>query len=327
MRRYKIDLITPSPLIAPQANPLNFPVPGKIRLIAGLALDDFEPVGDLRKSFHGKEWVNGLLPQNAPLYRQPFYTYSDANPPPLGTGLLVATTFEIVENTKYNGRYTTFTQTALSDSKASVFVNGKTEINVLEAIMDLPGDPALSEGYVTNISTYVLGVAGEPGNVLLERENNDGRVIELHGRLTSGWGEVNLQNFINLGQSFAGDIPPLGPFMGTIWYDTSTDALGFTNTVKVKVTSGPGNSPSDWRYVNGPVFGIPYRHTQPIPASTWTITHNKNVPAPFVIEASFFVDIGAGIHKPIIPQDVTYVSANQMTVTFTNNETGIVLIR
>lgn len=298
MRRLDILNITPS------TNPA---VPATIEI--GL---------DYTSIFHGKEWIdeNGL--------RYPYYTYdTDTNTatpsPPTGTTLLVATTFDIIENSKYSGRYTVYTKPDSAGLASSVYNSGSgnTIIRVNEAMPAGTGSE-LTDGYITHISTYLLTITGESNLVLLEQQGNDDRPIELVGRLSVGWGEVVMQNLLRQAQSFAGPSAPTNPFQGQLWYDT------INGTLKIKQTALNNN---DWIETNSAFFGgAPYRHTQSVGNTTWTINHNLGLASPYHATVDFFVNTVNGV-KPILPLDVTFVSANQLTATFSNAETGYAVVR
>lgn len=273
---------------------------------------------DYTSIFHGKEWIdaNGL--------RSPYYTYdTDTNTatpsPPAGTTLLVATTFDIVENTKYAGRYTVYTKPTGAGLASSSYSSGtgNTTIRVNEA-MPAGSGTELTDGYITHISTYLLTITGESNLVLLEQQSNDDRPIELVGRLSAGWGEIMMQNLLRQAQSFAGPAAPSNPFQGQLWFDTLNGVL------KIKPTALANN---DWTVVNSAFFGgAPYRHTQAAGSNTWTITHNLGLSSPYHATVDFFVNTANGV-KPILPLDVTFVSANQLTATFSNAETGYAVVR
>ena len=277
---------------------------------------------DYTQIFHGKEWIDGGGT------RFPYWTYDAtgllAPVPPVGTGLLIATTFEIVENPTYRGTYTVYTKVNPLDFDPSTFTGLDTVIRVMET-MEV-GLVDLTVGYITNISTYLFTVTGESNWLLLERQNDDDRTIELGGRQISGWGEIVLQNMLRMTQCFAGPTAPTtantgqAPFLGQLWWNT------ITNTMMVKPTAADVD---DWIVLNSTFIGSPgltYRHTQGVASTTWTITHNLGVAAPFHAEASFWVDV-LGQPKPILPLDVTYNSTNQLTVTFSSAETGYAIIR
>lgn len=297
MRRLDILNITPS------SNPA---VPSTIQV--GL---------DYTAIFHGKEWIdtNGL--------RSPYYTYDNDSgtgtpPPPTGTTLLVATTFDIVENAKYNGRYTVYTKPNSGGFSPSEYDSGlgRTTIRVNEA-MPAGAGAELTDGYVTHISTYLLTITGESNLVVLEQTDKSDRPIEVVGRLSTGWGEVVMQNMLRQAQSFAGTVAPTNPFQGQLWFDTLNGLL------KIKPTALNNN---DWTVVNASFFGTSYRHTQSVSALTWTVNHNLGLTAPYHASCDFFVDTVNGV-KPILPTDVTFVNGNQLTVTFSNAETGYVVVR
>lgn len=276
----------------------------------------FEVGLDFTQLFHGQEWIDGSEA------RTPYYSYDNdpltgAPQPPLGTGVLLATTFEVVENAngKFNGRYTVYTKPSAGGLNSSE-LNGasNTVIRVNEAMPAGTGTE-LTTGFITNISTYLLSVTGEASILLLEQQNRQTRPVELMGHRSSGWGEVLFQNLLRQAQSFAGPSAPTNPFLGQLWYDTSTSLL------KIRDTSG-------FNVVNTAFFGgAPYRHTQSTAAMVWTVPHGLGLNAPFICTFDFFVDTGGGVFKPILPSDVTFTDANSLTATFTNSFSGYAIIR
>lgn len=278
---------------------------------------------DQTASFHGKEWIDGAGT------RYPFYTYDTIPPPPIGTGILLATTFEVVDNPLFNGRYTVFTKaTAGGLASSEVDGGGDTVIRVNEAMgtptpAELVLHPgALTSGRITAITTFVLSVFGESPMVVLEQQNIQTRPVEFTGHRTSGWGEVLFQNMINNAQNYAGATAPANPFIGQLWYDTMNDLL------MIRQFAG-------WVIVNSSYYGKPpfyfEQNTLPIespPGSfIWTVTHNLGLAAPYVCSASFFVDVGGGTYKSILPSDITYVNPNTLTATFSVGYTGRAIIR
>ena len=248
----------------------------------------------------------------------------DGNPREVPGGsyqLVEATTFRVVANPSYNGRYTVYTQRGItSDSinPSSVFQDGVTTVKVNENIL-APKDPSHSEntGYITSVSTYQLLVEGESPLAISPGSIVEGRPIEVVGHNFAGWGEVIQQNMVRLAQNHAGETPPSSPFLGQTWYDTSS------SPAVMKVWDGEA-----WGIANS-VFFAPktsFKHQQAEATKTWVITHGLEVEPPFVVHASFFVVTDGGV-KPIIPQDVSYVSGNQLTVTFSTSYTGFALIR
>ena len=64
-----------------------------------------------------------------------------------------------------------------------------------------------------------------------------------------------------------------------------------------------------------------FTHTQAVPASVWSITHNlQNYPI-----VDVYVDVGGTIEK-IIPMSVTYVTANACEVEFSAPVAGFATI-
>ena len=275
------------------------------------------PSGDWTGVFKGK------------FYRDPAgltQTFYNANgtlrTPPAGYQLISATTFTIIENPSYNGRYTVYTQEGTTNdpsNPSSTFGGGLTTVRVNEPIGAPQNASHLTNtGFVTNVSTYYLLVANEspiivPSGVILEN-----RPVEFVGRNYSGWGELIHQNLIELAQHYSGATAPTNPFLGQIWYDTTSAPF------LAKIYDG-----SAWSVLNSTFFAPAnsFRHTQATAATTWTVNHNLNASSPFIVHATFFVDTGGGVIKPILPQDMTYVSANQLTVTFSTTYSGYALIR
>jgi hypothetical protein len=277
----------------------------------------FEIGLDFTQLFHGQEWIDGLG------VRSPFYTY-DTDPgtgtpaPPFGTDLLLATTFEIVENAngKYDGRYTVYTKLTVGGLNPSeINGGGNTIIRVNEAMSVTGVGTELTTGFITNISTYLFAVTGEAPILVLEQQNKQDRPVELLGNRSHGWGEVLFQNLLRQAQSFAAPTAPVNPFLGQLWYDTTTGLL------KIK-------GPTAFAVANSEFFGTPFKHTQTVLASTWNVTHNLALTSPgnsCSIDA--FVDFGGGVYKPLLPNDVTFINANQLTISFPSAFIGYAIIR
>lgn len=265
------------------------------------------PSGDWTSVFRGKYYrdsVGNTLE---------FYTSATT---PAGYSLIEATTFSVVDNPSYSGRYTVYTQPSAGGLASSTFGSGQTTVRVNEPL-GTPGSPAdLTAGYITNVSTYYLVRVGDTAIVVPPGVDLTSLPLELVGRGFSGWGEVFQQNLLRAVQNFAGGSAPSNPLVGQNWLNT-TDGIE-------RVWNGTA-----WTVVNSAAFApaSSFRHVQTSAAATWTISHNLNTPSPFLVNASFFVDTGGGVYKPILPSDVTYVDANTITVTFTVSHTGYALIR
>lgn len=267
-------------------------------------------LADFTAIFHGKGWVDSsdvVTPHH--------------QPQPSGTRLLAATTFEIVGNPDgLNGRYTVYTPGFVGDYPSSEF-NAGTKVYVNEVL--LLGDHTYvgngDGGYVENISTYLLTIFGEPDTLVYEGSHKEGRPIELVGRLASGWGEVLLQNSVNISQCFASPAAPTDPFQGQLWFNTLDSVLMVYHL-------------GSWSVVNESFFGKPpvkvaFTTTGTPGSYTATITHNLGLDTPYIATTSFFVDIGGGVYKPIIPSDITFVNADSLIVTFSNPYSGYVVVR
>lgn len=274
-------------------------VPGLVTLSSSL--------GDLTENFQGhfyRNSIGGIFP-------------GFTSPAPVGYTLIEATTFTIVNNSSYNGQYTVYSPTSVSDlNTSSAVVSGMTSISVNEII----GPPTtvgddVGVGEVTNVSTYRILVAGESPIVIPPTVIVTGRPLDLIGRDGSPWGESYSQNFIDLAQNFAGASAPASPYLGQTWYDDSANLLKL-NTAGgwVPIASGvPGSN-------------VTYRFTQASASNTWTIVHGLNLPAPFVGLIQVFVNTGS-TYKMMIPSDITFQDANTIIVTFTNPQSGVALLR
>jgi len=258
-----------------------------------------EVSGDFSQVFQGKFYRNSAGTDF------PSYT----TPAPEDSTLVKATTFEIVENSTYSGRYTVFTAT--TDLASSTFEEGSTTILVNEAIQTVDG-ASLTDGYITNISTYLLDL-GNMQVIVPPTVDIVDYPIEFMGRDSAGWGEAFTQNFVDVARNFANPIAPVNAFVGMEWYN-NTDK-------QVRVWDG-----SAWSLLNQASYGTTYRHVQAEVNATWTVSHSLGLAAPYIAFVEFFVDRGNG-PKLIIPSDVTFDSANQLTVTFSNPEKGWVLVR
>jgi len=278
----------------------------KVNATTGGIPGSIEVANDYTQIFQGKFYRNPLTGEVLPSYTAPA---------PAGYTLIKATTFDIVENAKYGGRYTVYTPVSASDRTSSSLQAGLTQINVNETVPSLgANDPAtlISDGYITNISTYLL-YTGTGTIVVPPAVNITTYPIELMGRDSSGWGEAFTQNFVNLARNFANPTAPGSPFVGQTWYDTDDE--------QVRVWNG-----TSWELVNKASFGVTFRHTQGTAATTWTVNHGLALAAPYIAFCQFYVDRGDG-PQIIIPSDVEFVTGNQLRVTFSNPEIGYVLVR
>lgn len=268
--------------------------------------------GDLVSSFQGKFFREDAPPHGT----LPGYTVS----PPVGYTQIRATTFTIEENESYAGRYTVYTPIDALDegvNPSSSFDGLNTLIRVNE-IIGPPvniGDES-GVGIVTNISTYVIALADDAGAVtelvIPPAVSPSDLPIELIGRFGSPWGEGYTQNFVDLAQNFARG-EPADPILGQTWYDHANGLF--------KLRGLGGN----WVTI-GSAVPTSYRHEQVSSDDTWVITHGLNLAAPYIAFVQFFV-LDAGVYKLISPLDLTFDTANQLTVTFSVPRTGFALIR
>lgn len=266
--------------------------------------------GNLVSSFQGKFFRQDSSPNTvAPLYSSPTT--------PVGYSLIAATTFDVVGNPSYNGRYTVYTPiSAVDSSPSSLFSGGNTEILVNEVVgAPATAGDALAVGSITNISTYVIAIEGEASLVVPPTVLLGDRPIAIIGRNGTPWAESYTQNFVKLAQNFAGPAP-VNPYLGQTWYDVAT------NTFNLRTSGG-------WTAIASGISGsnTTFRFTQAASATSWVVAHNLGLASPFVALVQIFVDVGGGVHKMIMPSDMTFDNANQLTITFTTAQNGIVLVR
>ena len=268
--------------------------------------------GDLVSSFQGRFFREDAPPHGT----LPGYTVS----PPMGYTQIRATTFNLEDNESYAGRYTVYTPIDAPDAAlnpSSSFDGINTVIRVNEVIgppLNIGDDGAV--GTITNISTYVIEIADDAGVVqdlvIPPAVMPDALPVELIGRFGSPWGEGYTQNFVDLAQNFARG-EPADPILGQTWYDHANGEF------KLRALGG------SWVTI-GSAVPTSYRHEQVSSDDTWVITHGLNLAAPYIAFVQFFV-LDAGVYKLISPLDLTFDTANQLTVTFSVPRTGFALIR
>ena len=267
--------------------------------------------GDLVSSFQGKFYRQNVSPHLV----DPFYSSPTT---PSGYTLITATTFDVIDNPSYDGRYTVYTPTSVSDAnQSSVLSVGNTEVLVNENVgVPILAGHSVTTGSVTNISTYVIAIQGEASLVVPPTILMFDRPMDIIGRNGAPWAESYTQNFVKLAQNFAGPLAPINPYLGQTWYDDAT------NTLNLRTTAG-------WSAIASGVSGsnTTFRYSQNSATTTWVITHSLGLAAPFIAFVQIFVDVGGGVFKMIMPADMSFDSANKLTITFTSPQKGVVLIR
>lgn len=239
-------------------------------------------------------------------------------PAPSGNYVLISTTsFEIVGNPIYSGKYTVYSPVSNTDRPPSIYNAGKTTINTNETVPDTtPSDPpnAKTAGYVRNFSTYVISISPDRNLIIPPMtQNTDSTSLDFLGRGIVGWGEPFAQNFMDLMQTFAGNTPPASPVPGQQFFSLSEQ--------RHKIFNG-----QTWEIPNLKVFGVTYRHTQSTASDTWTVNHGLELSAPYIGFWSAFVNRDGKV-RPITPSSVEFINADRCVVKFTKPETGYFLIR
>lgn len=233
------------------------------------------------------------------------------NPTGDWTNLFVpGTTFDVIGKTTKRLVFSVKIPDGWND-KSATFKDGKTTVKVSQFVKDITDEQLV----VTNVSTFCLVANGRDNIVIEPGKENSSTPLALFGYDTPGWGEMMLQNFVDITQCFSSSFAPYQPLVGMLWNDTGNSAL--------KTWDG-----SKWKVVNEHLFAPAnsFKHEQNNEQFSWTIKHNLGVDTPYLVSASFFVNTKEGV-KPILPSDVEYVDANTITVSFSSSYTGYALIR
>jgi hypothetical protein len=89
------------------------------------------------------------------------------------------------------------------------------------------------------------------------------------------------------------------------WFNQDVTTTGEPTFASVNVTDG--------FYINGEPFTNAFLHEQTVPSNLWIITHNKNTyPSVTIIDSL----------DEIVFADIEYISPDQLTISFTSEETG-----
>lgn len=203
--------------------------------------------------------------------------------------------FDIRGSTGNNARYKV---------SSSIFVGGKTEITIVGTLPSLVAD-----GYVTNTTSYVLhGTDWSNAFFLHPTQKNDyvNTSLKFSGRNNSNWGEDIQQNLLYLLDNFSNTTEPPNKVRGQIWFDKNID--------KLKVYDG-----SIWHTLTSSVStSTKYTHTQASASATWNINHSLGT-----IDLVYSVYVQVGINLvPIIPDNMTFVDANNITISFSSAQSG-----
>lgn len=219
-----------------------------------------------------------------------------------GPGALPATTFIVDGSTGNDGQYT-------CDVDA-VFTGPNTEITVAQTIVD-----ATADGDITNTSAYYIDRFGTDPDIVVRATDTNitDSDLTLLGRINFNFGEDHYNNLVKVMQSFANPTAPANPSVGQLWCDTTAP---FPASSNLKIWNGIG-----WLSVGltAPSGFFSYVHVEAVAATTWNVNHNFNLGGPHFCDLNFnvYVDTGGSVFKPILPADVTFVDADNLTITFT----------
>ena len=270
-------------------------------------LGAIDVVGDFTKIFQGRFYLNDVGDRKQ--------IYESATTP-LGYEVVIATTFSIIGNAKYSGTYTVHTpiDSSLNESPSN-FHNGKTTIRVNEPIGRGVNTSDSSDGYITNISTYLIKLNDREIALPPRQPFENTFDIKLYGKDTPNWGEGYAQNFASLLTNFSGILPPPLPEDGQFWFDK--------NSKKIKIWFD--EKWNDMSISNGGNSSI-FKYSQEDAKKDWVISHPLQTEAPYICLVQVYVDRGVGAQQ-IMPSKITYDNENQITITFSKAEKGWALLQ
>lgn len=159
------------------------------------------PSNDWTPVFQGRFYRDPAAPANLekPATWGPYRQWEYEGPAPSGWKLISATSFSLIENGDFDGRYTVYTPTNNLEW-SSEFSGGFTTVRVEQPLTTLNPTPNTTTGAITNISTYYIltPVAGFNGYFIVPSEStvNVGG-YDFIGYRSFGWGEVIQQNYHN----------------------------------------------------------------------------------------------------------------------------------
>lgn len=190
-----------------------------------------------------------------------------------------------------NGRYKVL---------SAAFISSKTEITIVGTI---PNISPTTLGQVTNTTSYVFHGTDWSNAFFLHPTQSNNYVntsLKFSGRNNANWGEDIQQNLLYLLDNFSNTTEPPNKVRGQIWFDK--------NINKLKVYDG-----STWLVLTSSVApSTKYTHTQGSASATWNINHSLGTTD---LVYSVYVQVGPNM-VPIIPNDIAFVDANNITITF-----------
>jgi hypothetical protein len=205
----------------------------------------------------------------------------------------------------FAGRYTAQSATYISAQNATEITIAPTSVvNLANGTYTPTGGAVVTLDY---ISTYDLG-----GEYIYPSQTVSNHGLTFVGKGALTWGEVYAKNFKSLASNFAGAAAPANPFTGQMWFNTSSGQL--------KIWDG-----TEWDTMYT-VDAASYPYHTFTSSTTWVVNHGLELPAPYIAVVSCFVD-EAGSTKAILPADIAFNGANQLTVTFTQPRSGYVIVR
>lgn len=147
-------------------------------------------------------------------FRQELYV----GPAPSGWQTIEATSFDVVDNPTFNGRYTVHTPLNNTES-SSLFSASQTTVRVVQDLPNPgPSHPDLTAGFITNVTTYYINtnLPGFGGYFLIPPETSvTVNGSEYVGYRSAGWGEAIQQTVHRVVSSVSATISITTP--STTW--------------------------------------------------------------------------------------------------------------
>lgn len=261
------------------------------------------------------DWVNAFTGQ--------FFLNEETNTPypiyeeqPANTVKVPATTFQLIDNNSFFGRYSVRSPKNDNLGELDRFLDsdGNTVIRVNEFIKPLrasENDANLFVGKIIHISTYIIQTA-DFTQYIYPKTVSKVLHLDLPGRGYENWGEIYTQNLVNMMYNSASLEEPDRKNTGQFWFDLNTNQL--------KVWAN-GN----WIITTPPSAATSFLFEQTTASTTWVITHDLKIPYPHIAGFQSFIDRGFG-PEMISPQKATFNNQNELTLTFSKPIKGWVKV-
>lgn len=266
--------------------------------------------GDWTKAFTGAFFLDENTNTQHPFYKDP----------PVSTRRIDPTSFKVVGNERFSGKYTVRTPKSAADIERDRFLDehGNTVIRVNELIKplgDTEDETILTYGSIVNVTTFIIEIPGSPDELLFIYPKSLSKVLylDLPGHGYENWGEIYTQNLVDFMFNHATFEQPRSARPGQLWFDRNTEQL--------KIWAG-----NQWMICTAePPKPISYLHVQTDDDTEWVVQHNLEIPSPHIATVQVYVDRGYG-PETAAPSKVTFSNRNLLQVTFSEPIKGWVKV-